>query len=83
MKKDKFIVNEIHGDMSQDKRLFIIKDFKNILPGKNMEFNKYFKPQTKAALDNVRYETLTDVFVNIVVTFTDFAEDVGTNTVRF
>ena len=29
MKKDKFLVNEIHGDMSQDKRLFIIKDFKN------------------------------------------------------
>ena len=28
MKKDKFLVNEIHGDMSQDKRLFIIKDFK-------------------------------------------------------
>ena len=28
MKKDKFILNEIHGDMSQDKRLFIIKDFK-------------------------------------------------------
>ena len=28
MKKDKFSVKEIHGDMSQDKRLFIIKDFK-------------------------------------------------------
>lgn len=28
MKKDKFLVGEIHGDMSQDKRLFIIKDFK-------------------------------------------------------
>ena len=28
MKKDKFLVNEIHGDMSQDKRLFIIKNFK-------------------------------------------------------
>ena len=28
MKKDKFTVEEIHGDMSQDKRLFIIKDFK-------------------------------------------------------
>ena len=28
MKKDKFILNEIHGDMSQDKWLFIIKDFK-------------------------------------------------------
>lgn len=28
MKKDKFLVNRIHGDMSQDKRLFIIKDFK-------------------------------------------------------
>lgn len=28
MKKDKFLVNEIHGDMSQDKRLFTIKDFK-------------------------------------------------------
>lgn len=27
MKKDKFLVNEIHGDMSQDKRLFIIKDY--------------------------------------------------------
>ncbi len=31
MKKDKFLVNEIHGDMSQDKRLFIIKDFKETL----------------------------------------------------
>lgn len=29
MKKDKFLVGEIHGDMSQDKRIFIIKDFKN------------------------------------------------------
>ena len=29
MKKDKFLVGVIHGDMSQDKRLFIIKDFKN------------------------------------------------------
>lgn len=29
MKKDKFLVNEIHGDMSQDKRLFIIKNFKD------------------------------------------------------
>lgn len=28
MKKDKFLVGAIHGDMSQDKRLFIIKDFK-------------------------------------------------------
>ena len=28
MKNDKFLVKEIHGDMSQDKRLFIIKDFK-------------------------------------------------------
>lgn len=28
MKKDKFTVGVIHGDMSQDKRLFIIKDFK-------------------------------------------------------
>ena len=28
MKKDKFLVDRIHGDMSQDKRLFIIKDFK-------------------------------------------------------
>ncbi len=28
MKKDKFIVEELHGDMSQDKRLFVIKDFK-------------------------------------------------------
>lgn len=28
MKKDKFLVGRIHGDMSQDKRLFIIKDFK-------------------------------------------------------
>ncbi|WP_455539030.1 DEAD/DEAH box helicase [Terrisporobacter sp.] len=29
LKADKFLVKEIHGDMSQDKRLFIIKDFKN------------------------------------------------------
>lgn len=28
MKKDKLLVGAIHGDMSQDKRLFIIKDFK-------------------------------------------------------
>ena len=28
MKKDKFSVGQIHGDMSQDKRLFTIKDFK-------------------------------------------------------
>lgn len=28
MKKDKFLVRAIHGEMSQDKRLFIIKDFK-------------------------------------------------------
>lgn len=28
MKRDKFLVGAIHGDMSQDKRLFIIKDFK-------------------------------------------------------
>ena len=28
MKKDGFLVEELHGDMSQDKRLFIIKDFK-------------------------------------------------------
>ena len=28
MKKDKFLVGAIHGEMSQDKRLFIIKDFK-------------------------------------------------------
>ncbi|MPM84270.1 ATP-dependent RNA helicase DbpA [bioreactor metagenome] len=28
MKKEKFLVGRIHGDMSQDKRLFIIKDFK-------------------------------------------------------
>ena len=28
MKKDKFTVGVIHGDMSQDKRFFIIKDFK-------------------------------------------------------
>ena len=29
MKKDKFLVGAIHGEMSQDKRLFIIKDFKD------------------------------------------------------
>ena len=28
MKKDKFLVQQLHGDMSQDKRLFMIKDFK-------------------------------------------------------
>lgn len=28
MKKDKFLVGAIHGEMSQDKRLFVIKDFK-------------------------------------------------------
>lgn len=28
MKNDKFLVGNIHGDMSQDKRLFTIKDFK-------------------------------------------------------
>lgn len=28
MKKDKFLVGQLHGDMSQDKRLFTIKDFK-------------------------------------------------------
>lgn len=29
MKKDEFLVEELHGDMSQDKRIFVIKDFKN------------------------------------------------------
>ena len=29
MKKDGFLVEELHGDMSQDKRIFVIKDFKN------------------------------------------------------
>lgn len=29
MKKDGFLVEELHGDMSQDKRIFAIKDFKN------------------------------------------------------
>lgn len=29
MKKDGFVVEELHGDMSQDKRIFVIKDFKN------------------------------------------------------
>lgn len=29
MKKDKFLVEQLHGDMSQDKRIFTIKDFKN------------------------------------------------------
>ncbi len=29
MKKDRFLVGAIHGEMSQDKRLFIIKDFKD------------------------------------------------------
>lgn len=28
MKKDKFLVKEIHGDMSQEKRIYAIKDFK-------------------------------------------------------
>lgn len=28
LKKDKFLVGQLHGDMSQDKRIFIIKDFK-------------------------------------------------------
>ncbi|HSQ90482.1 DEAD/DEAH box helicase, partial [Romboutsia sp.] len=28
MKKDKFLVRELHGDMSQDKRIYVIKDFK-------------------------------------------------------
>lgn len=28
MKKDKFLVNQLHGDMTQEKRLFILKDFK-------------------------------------------------------
>ena len=29
MKTDGFLVKELHGDMSQDKRIFVIKDFKN------------------------------------------------------
>ena len=29
IKKDGFLVEELHGDMSQDKRIFVIKDFKN------------------------------------------------------
>ncbi|MGL5314080.1 MAG: DEAD/DEAH box helicase [Peptostreptococcaceae bacterium] len=29
LKKDKFLVGQLHGDMTQDKRIFIIKDFKN------------------------------------------------------
>ncbi|MGL5346212.1 MAG: DEAD/DEAH box helicase [Peptostreptococcaceae bacterium] len=29
LKKDKFLVGQLHGEMSQDKRIFIIKDFKN------------------------------------------------------
>ncbi|MGL5692984.1 MAG: helicase-related protein, partial [Peptostreptococcaceae bacterium] len=28
MKKDNFLVNQLHGDMTQEKRLFILKDFK-------------------------------------------------------
>lgn len=28
MKKDKFLVEQLHGDMSQEKRIFVIKDFK-------------------------------------------------------
>ncbi|HSQ87642.1 helicase-related protein, partial [Romboutsia sp.] len=28
MKKDKFLVRQLHGDMSQDKRIYVIKDFK-------------------------------------------------------
>lgn len=28
MKKDRFLVGQLHGEMSQDKRIFIIKDFK-------------------------------------------------------
>lgn len=28
MKKDKFLVRELHGDMSQDKRMYVLKDFK-------------------------------------------------------
>ncbi|MGL4914380.1 MAG: DEAD/DEAH box helicase [Romboutsia sp.] len=28
MKKDKFLVKELHGDMSQEKRIYAIKDFK-------------------------------------------------------
>ncbi|MCR1875638.1 DEAD/DEAH box helicase [Paraclostridium bifermentans] len=29
MKKDKFLVEQLHGDMSQEKRIFTIKDLKN------------------------------------------------------
>jgi len=29
MKKDGFLVEELHGDMSQDKRIFVIRDFKH------------------------------------------------------
>ena len=29
LKRDKFLVGQLHGEMSQDKRIFIIKDFKN------------------------------------------------------
>lgn len=29
LKKDKFLVGQLHGEMSQDKRIFVIKDFKN------------------------------------------------------
>lgn len=28
MKKDKFLVRQLHGDMSQNKRIYVIKDFK-------------------------------------------------------
>lgn len=28
MKKEKFLVRELHGDMSQDKRMYVLKDFK-------------------------------------------------------
>ncbi|MEG1311348.1 MAG: DEAD/DEAH box helicase [Romboutsia sp.] len=28
MKKDRFMVRELHGEMSQDKRIYVIKDFK-------------------------------------------------------
>ncbi|MGL5329861.1 MAG: helicase-related protein, partial [Peptostreptococcaceae bacterium] len=28
MRKDKFLVKELHGDMSQEKRIYVIKDFK-------------------------------------------------------
>lgn len=29
MREDRFLVGQLHGEMSQDKRIFIIKDFKN------------------------------------------------------